>query len=145
MVCLWTSFLLQGGRGTLHFGYKNQSVSAVYGKSCCLFWEPHKTNSMYQTSRIPTRWHYIATTTTAGHQLFCLPQMFVNTVNWAPDDGCGTHPKNVERVILNNKVLYSVIWLELLKFELWECFSNKASWCFQSSYFNFVVSNGAVM
>ena len=29
---------------TLHHGYKNQSVNVVYGKSCCLFWDPYKTH-----------------------------------------------------------------------------------------------------
>jgi hypothetical protein len=30
---------------TLRLGYKNQSVNAVQGNNCCLFWDKHKTHN----------------------------------------------------------------------------------------------------
>jgi hypothetical protein len=45
------SYFIQGlsayrAVNTLHFGYKNQSLNVLYGRSCCLFWYPYKTRTL---------------------------------------------------------------------------------------------------
>jgi hypothetical protein len=49
-----------------------------------------------------------SSTTTAGHTPFVNPRCCEYSLNRAPDDGCMFHPKHVERLTGNNKMLYKV-------------------------------------
>jgi hypothetical protein len=42
-ICVIQGICAYRAVNTLHLGYKNQSFNAVYGKTCCSFRDPYKT------------------------------------------------------------------------------------------------------